>query len=124
MTVATTFPTKIAGLSLGESPSKYDIKNEVADIRADAEGGYEARRPRFTRRGRDQVTTGFIGLTQADFNMLNQFWLDHTTTVAFIYHDYMVGIDRQVRFEKEPDWNPSAIGTTRRWSPTFQMKEV
>lgn len=123
--MTTSFPVKgPSGLSQGESPSKYDIIDEQNDIRSDAEGGYEARRPRYTRAGRTTIKTGFIQIKQADYAILRQFWKDHGTTVAFTYVDYMEGVTRQMRFENPPDWNPEAIGQLRLYSPQFVMKEV
>lgn len=118
------FPTMDDDLSRGESPSKYDIKPEVADIRNDTDGGYETRRPRFTRAPRNLVKTGFIGLSHADYQILLAFWNAHLTTVAFTYWDYMNDVMRQVRFDKEPDWKPETIGKRRLWSPNFELKEI
>lgn len=118
-----TFPTKPT-LAVGESPSKYDITEEPNEAKAPTEGGYEFRRKRFTRATPEIVSTGFTGLKHADYLVLRAFWKQHTTVVAFTYFDYMLGINRTVRFEEPPKWNPESIGTTRLWSPTFKMKEV
>jgi hypothetical protein len=121
------FPVKGRGpndLSQGESPSIYKPGTEINDVRADAEGGYEFRRPRTTRGPRETVKTGFIGLPHDDYLKLKAFWDAHLTTEAFTYYDYVHGIYRTVRFEKEPDWGPQIIGTNRMWSPTFELKEL
>jgi hypothetical protein len=118
-----TFPTK-GVLTLGEAPSKYDIDETDNEVKADTDGGYEFKRPRFTRKPPRIVKTGFIGLTHADYLVLLAFWDAHGTTVAFTYTDYVHGISRNVRFDKKPDWKPQIIGTRRLWNPSFEMKEV
>lgn len=117
------FPTTPT-LSQGESPSKYDIKQEVNEIKSETDGGYEFKRRRFTRAPRNIVDTGFIGITHADKMVLQGFYDTHQTTVAFNYYDYIAGLTRQVRFEESPKWNYVGIGQTRLWSPSFKMKEI
>jgi hypothetical protein len=117
------FPRKPA-ISIGESPSKYDVIPEANEVKADAEGGYEFKRKRFTRAARNMITTGFIGIKNADKMVLEAFYNTHGTTVAFTYIDDVSNVTRQVRFEDPPKWDYIGIGTTRLWSPSFKMKEV
>jgi hypothetical protein len=120
------FPTKGTGpsdLSRGESPSLYKIEVDENAIKADTEGGYEFRRPRSTRPRRKKIETGFIGLLQEDYEILDAFWEAHTTVEAFIYFDYIHGVSRQMRFDEfKPDY--IGVGPTRVWNIKIKMSEI
>jgi hypothetical protein len=116
------FPTKPT-LSQGESPSLYKNIAESNVSKADTDGGYEFRRPRFTRRRRRMIETGFIQLPHADYLILDQFWEDHREDVAFTWYDYLHGVTRTVRFDKfEPDY--VGVGQNRKWTIKIKMSEV
>lgn len=121
------FPIKGVGvgqLSRNDSPSKYEPLLEVNDKRADAEGGYEFRRRRFTRKPRNTIKMGFLNITHADKLILEAFYDTMLTDTAFIWYDQIAGINRQVYFEKSPVWNYEGIGPLKLWSPNFELKEV
>lgn len=113
------FPT----LSQGESPSLYSNVAEDNTIKADADGGYEFRRRRFTRKRRRIIETGFLFLPHADYLVLDAFWEEHGNDLPFTYHDYIHGIDRTVRFDDfKPDY--VGVGQNRMWTIKIKMSEV
>jgi hypothetical protein len=118
-----TFPTKGNGLSQGESPSLYDCTPIDETLKSGTDGGYEFRRRRTTRVPREIISTGFIGIPNDDYLVLRQFWRDHQLDVGFVYHDYIHGIDRQVRFDT---WDPKyvGVGQNRMWNVTIKMSEI
>lgn len=116
------FPAKPT-LSRGESPSLYSNNPISVSVKAEAEGGYEFRRPRTTRARRRQIETGFIGLPHVDYLTLVAFEETHTDVVPFTYFDYMHGVYRQVRFDEfKPDYK--GVGTNRIWDIKIKMSEV
>jgi hypothetical protein len=117
-----TFPRKPA-LSKGESPSLYEIDRISNELKADTDGGYEFRRPRSTRARRKIISTGFIGISHADYLILDAFWETHQTTLAFTYVDYVHGVNRTVRFDEfKPDY--VGVGQNRMWNIKIKMSEV
>lgn len=117
-----TFPTKPT-LSQGESPSLYRNDAEDNANKADTDGGYEFRRRRFTRTRRRKIETGFISIPHADYLILNQFWEDHQTDLAFTWYDYLHNVSRQVRFDEfKPDY--VGIGTNAMWTIKIKMSEI
>jgi len=118
------FPTKATGLSRGESPSKYGEEEEDISIRSETEGGYEFRRPRFTRKPRTVYTTGFIGLNQSDYLALKSFYDTHKTTMAFNWTNQLTSVVHQVYFNKPIKWDYTGVATNRIWSCTIEMKEI
>jgi hypothetical protein len=117
------FPTKGAGLTQAESPSLFD-RGRIDNVKkAEAEGGYEFRRPGTTRARRKTWETGFIGLPHADYLVLDAFWETHGTHTIFTYTDYLHGTTHQVRFDEfKPDY--VGVGTHKRWSIKIKMSEV
>lgn len=118
-----TFPTKGNGLTRGESPSLYKIDWEDNVLKAPADGGYEFRRRKFTRTPPRMIETGYIGLSHADYLVLEAFWLEHQNDTEFLYPDYMTGTTRTVRFDDfKPDY--TGYGQTKVWGLKIKLKEV
>ncbi|SFJ50525.1 hypothetical protein SAMN03159338_1596 [Sphingomonas sp. NFR04] len=116
------FPTQPV-LSRGESPSLFDRVLEDNTVKSDTEGGYEFRRPRFTRARRITFTTGFIALPHADYQTIMAFEAAHTRSLPFTYFDYLHGTFHQVRFD-EVKTKYVGVGRNRMWDITIKMTEV
>lgn len=114
----------VAGMSRKESPSLYGSPAyEDTAIKADTDGGYEFRRLRHTRRPRLTLQTGFLSMPQADFDILDAFYLEHLNVQPFIWFDYIRGVNRTVRFD---EYKPTyvGIGTNRMWNVSIKMSEL
>ena len=117
-----TFPIKPT-LIQGESPSLYKYAPEDNSLKAQTDGGYEFRRPRFTRKLRNMIETGFIMLSHADFLVIDAFFIAHTTVTPFFYYDYIQGVNRTVRFDSYmPTYK--GIGRNKMWDINIKMSEL
>ena len=111
-------------LSIGESPSKFKRSQEDNVIKSKTDGGYEFRRRRFTRKPVYMFTTGYIGISQTEKEMIETFWNDKLTDTAFLYTDIINGGVFNVTFDKPPTFTYKGIGTTRLWDVTLEMRQV
>lgn len=117
------FPTKPT-LSQGESPSLFDRTQEENVTKAEMDGGYLFKRRRYTRRPRYMFKTGFIGINNADKEILEQFWDDHQMDTTFNYYDYIHGETRTVSFAKPVSFMYEGVGQTKLWNVKIEMEEI
>lgn len=116
------FPKKPT-LSQGESPSLYKVKHPDISNKAPTDGGYEFRRRRYTGVPRKTYETGFIGIEQADFDIIEAFYDTHLTDTIFTWTDQIRGVDRQVRFDEfKPEYK--GLGQHKRWNVKIKLSEV
>lgn len=118
-----TFPTATTVLSRGESPSLYKRDWEDNVRKSPTDSGYEFRRRKFTRTPPMMIETGFIGMSNEDYSILELFWLEHESVESFQYYDYVSGMPIVVRFD---DFKPDYVGygPTRVWNVKIKLKEV
>lgn len=110
-------------MTVKESPSMYKVKHPDTARKGKTDGGYEYRRRRFTRTPRKMYETGFIGLTHADFEIIETFYLEKLTDTTFTWDDQLRGVTKSVRFDSfEPKYR--GFGTYRLWDVKIKLSEV
>ena len=115
------FPT----LSIGQVPKYFGIEYEDNATKSKTEGGYVLSRPKFSRRPRRTVTTGFEEITQADFDAWESFYRAHGTYKIFTYVLPTTGEEVLVRFAEPPKPKYVGIGGIHRWNiPNIKMEEA
>lgn len=118
------FPSKSnSALTQDFSPSDYSNEPMVETASAKSEGGYEHRRRRFTRTPRREISVGFKGLKNADFQIVEDFYDAHLEDTEFTFYDPIKDTSYTCRFD---EWKPKyvGIGTTLLWDIQIKMSEV
>ena len=107
-----------------EDASLLEIEREDNALRAPTDGGYEFVRPRFTRRQRRLITSGFTALPHAYFLTVDAFYNTYETTQAFTYTLPTTGEVLTVRFAEPIKHSHKGFGHTYLWDVRFKLKEV
>lgn len=118
------FPPTDAGFTAKEDSGYYGIEFEDNTMRSDSDGGYEVTRPRFTRKPRKTFTTGFTELSQANYDLLVEFWEKYQGSLKFTWTDPTDLRAYTVRIEKPPTVTYAGVGPTRMYNVEVKLKQV
>ena len=118
------FPPFDVGFSEKEDAGYYSVSYEDNTVRSNMEGGYDTSRPRFTRKMRKTFITGFSDITQADFEIIEEFWLQFGGHRVFTWTDPTNQIDYSARFTRQPNITYTGIGPHRSYNVEVELKEV
>jgi len=117
-----TFPT----LSKGQDAKYYKVTEEDPASRTDMDGGIVFTRAKFTRRPRQTFTTGFTDISEADRQILRDFWKEVMGgSKSFSWTDPVTGDVWQVRFKKAIEYTYTGAGGNHRWDvQSIELEEV
>lgn len=118
------FPPTDAGFTDKEDSAYYSEEIEDNTMRSDKDGGYEYSRPRFTRNGRMTYTTGFTDISQADKDLILEFWTKYTGAKSFTWVNPTNLESNSVRFTKPPKPTYTGAGQTRTYNVEVEIKQV
>lgn len=109
-----------------EDSKFHFITYEDNIARHQTEGGYQVSRPRTTRRPSRLITTGFLWLTTAQMESIDDFIASvNYGATAFSYEIPSTGEVVNVQIQAPIKWKYVGMGSARRWeSSDITLREV
>lgn len=106
-----------AGMIDKEDSQYFTVKHQDKSVRFETDGGYVVTRPRSTRRARRVYTTGFTDISDADMNLLRDFYESkHGGADIFTWTVPTSGTEIQVRFKGDLSEKYTGAGGFHRWT--------
>lgn len=107
------YPAFPAALAKIQDSKYFGFTLEDKSIKGEVDGGYVLARPRHTRRPRRTFKTGFTDISQAEVDLLVEFFEEVGCYSKFTYIDPATGRDYLVRFNKPFNAKYTGMGSTR-----------
>jgi len=120
------FPT----LSTGQDSRYYTMQQEDTSLKTTMEGGYVVARAKHTRKPRRTFTSGFTDISDADKQLLEDFFDTVNCAAIFTWVDPQSGmggappVAYQVRFDGPLSYQYKGMGPTKRWDVTFTVVQA
>lgn len=111
----------LAGIK--EDGELYGESYEDNSIKSDTDGGYEFRRPRFTRNLRKVYETGFSMVDSSEKQQLCDFYELKQMHTPFFWLNPVTGQNVHVNFE-EFKFDRIGYGAVSQWNIRIKLKEV
>lgn len=118
------FPPQPEGFTEKEDAQFYGIKYEDDTISSKMEMGIERTRSRFTKPPSRIYTTGFTEISQADFDLLEEFWEEYRKAKIFTWTNPADQKTHSVRFAEVPSVAYSGVGPHRSYTVEVSLKQV
>lgn len=115
----------ISGFSAKEDSSLFEEETVDPAIRKEYEGGFVVTRPRYTRAPSTTITTGFTGISEANYRIIRGYWdTKRGGSVSFSYIHPTTNATLTVRFAAPLKAKYVGMGLTRLWNIQDIMLET
>ena len=122
------FPEMNSSLGFAETEDSQYFEESSTDptLRLETDGGYVLTRPRFTRKPRKLITTGFSFISESSKNIIQAYYdAKRGGSESFPYLHPTTGVTLTVRFKSPPKFKYVGFGYLRAWDvKSIELEQV